>query len=54
MTTLSKQLEKNSDNMPVIDESWAFRSPDLHDDADSHVTQDIEDFGTIGSGRGFS
>ncbi len=33
--------------MPVIDESRAFRSPDLHDDADSHGTQDSEDFGTI-------
>ena len=33
--------------MPVIDESGAFRSPDLHDDADSHGTQDSEDFGTI-------
>jgi len=33
--------------MPVIDESRAFRSPDLYDDADSHGTQDSEDFGTI-------
>jgi len=33
--------------MPVIDESSAFRSPDLHDDEDSHGTQDSEDFGTI-------
>jgi len=33
--------------MPVIDESRAFRSPDLHDDADSYGTQDSEDFGTI-------
>jgi len=33
--------------MPVIDESRAFRSLDLHDDADSHGTQDSEDFGTI-------
>ena len=33
--------------MPVIDESRAFRSPDLHDDEDSHGTQDSEDFGTI-------
>ena len=33
--------------MPVIDESRAFRSPDLHDDEDSQWTQDSEDFGTI-------
>jgi len=33
--------------MPVIDESRVFRSPDLHDDADSYGTQDSEDFGTI-------
>ena len=33
--------------MPVIDESRAFPSPDLHDDEDSHGTQDSEDFGTI-------
>ncbi len=33
--------------MPVIDESRGFRSLDLHDDADSHGTQDSEDFGTI-------
>jgi len=33
--------------MPVIDESRAFRSPDLHDDEDSHGTEDSEDFGTI-------
>ncbi len=33
--------------MPVIDESRAFRSPGLHDDADSYGTQDSGDFGTI-------
>ena len=33
--------------MPVIDESRAFRSPDIHNDADSHGTQDTEDIGTI-------
>jgi len=33
--------------MPVICESRAFRSPDLHDDSDSHGTQDSQDFGTI-------
>ena len=38
MITLSKRLEKNTDNMPVIDESRAFRSPDIHDDEDSHGT----------------
>ena len=33
--------------MPVSDESGAFRSPDLHDDTDSHGTQDSGEFGTI-------
>ena len=33
--------------MPKIDESRGFRSPDLHDDADSYGTQDGGDFGTI-------
>jgi len=33
--------------MPVIDESRVFRSPDLHDDTDSHGTQDSEEFATI-------
>ena len=33
--------------MPVIDESRAFRSPDLHDDADSYETQESGDFGTM-------
>ena len=32
--------------MPVIDESGGFRSPDLHDDADGHGTQDNGEFGT--------
>ena len=32
--------------MPVIDESRAFRSPGLHDDADSYGTQESGDFGT--------
>jgi len=33
--------------MPVIDESRAFRSPDLHDDTDGYGTHDSGDFGTI-------
>jgi len=46
MVILSKRLEYNTDNMPVIDESRAFRSPGLHDDADSYGTQESGDFGT--------
>ena len=33
--------------MPKIDESRGFRSPDLHDDADSYGTQDSEEFRTV-------
>ena len=32
--------------MPVIDESRAFWSTDLHDDADNYGTHDTGDFGT--------
>jgi len=38
--------------MPLIEESWDFRSPDLDGDADSYSAQDRGEFGTIPAEEG--
>jgi len=38
--------------MPVIEESWGFRSPVLHDDTDSYGTQDSGEIGIIPADQG--